>query len=106
MTSRPLAASRRNPLAVMDPSGYSSAAATSSRSGVSSAIWSRSGNVSVRGMGVRKYAYRSSEVVQAVPDRSERRAPIGSHLARRAPEAVRDVERLPGLGVAMLRKHG
>ena len=80
MTSRPLAASRRNPLAVMDPSGYSSAAATSSRSGVSSAIWSRSGNVSVRGIGVRKSAYRLSfgipaerrlEIVKTVADRAE-----------------------------------
>jgi hypothetical protein len=51
-------------------------------------------------------AYRSSEVIQAVLDRSERRAPIGRHLTRRAPEAVRDLERLPGLGVAMLRKQG
>jgi hypothetical protein len=34
----------------MDPSGYSSAAATSNRSGVSSAIWSCGGNVGVRAM--------------------------------------------------------
>jgi hypothetical protein len=34
MTSRPLAASRRNPLAVMEPSGYARAAAILRRSGV------------------------------------------------------------------------
>jgi hypothetical protein len=53
MASRPRAASRRNPLADMLPSGYSSAAATSKRSGVSSAIWSRGGNLGVRAMSVR-----------------------------------------------------
>jgi hypothetical protein len=73
MTSRPLAASRRNPLAVIDPSGYSSAAATSNRSGASSAIWSRGGNVGVRAMGVRNGCYRRSSpalrLAAAVPPR-------------------------------------
>ena len=43
MTSRPLAASRRNPLAVIDPSGYARAAATARRSGVSSPTSLRAG---------------------------------------------------------------
>src|SRR5262245_20194232 len=82
MTSRPLTASRRNPLAVIEPSGYSSAAATSSRSGASSATSSRGGNVSVRDMDVRKPACAQSccvpaewwlEIVQAIAERAERR---------------------------------
>src|SRR5262249_24027132 len=40
------------PLAVIDPSGYSNAAATSRRSGASSAIWSRGGNVGGREWGL------------------------------------------------------
>jgi hypothetical protein len=59
MASRPLAASRRNPLTVMEPSGYSSAAATSRRNGASSAIWSRGGNVGTRAM-VRKRPHSST----------------------------------------------
>src|SRR5215207_11430737 len=45
MTSRPFAASRRRPLAVIEPSGYANAAATSNRKGVSGAIhrWSGMG---------------------------------------------------------------
>jgi hypothetical protein len=50
MTSRPLVASRRNPLAVIEPSGYSSAAATPRRSGVSSPIRSRGGVIGARAM--------------------------------------------------------
>src|SRR5262249_23640685 len=88
MTSRPLAASRRNPLAVMDPSGYSSAAANSSRSGVSSAIWSRGGNVGVRVIGVRKAAYRSLEIVQAVAGWAKRGAAVSRHVAERRPRPL------------------
>jgi hypothetical protein len=43
MTSRPLAASRRNPLAVIEPSGYAKTAATAKRSGVSSPTSLRAG---------------------------------------------------------------
>jgi hypothetical protein len=43
MTSRPLPASRRNPLTVIDPSGYASAAATAKRNGVSSPTSLRGG---------------------------------------------------------------
>jgi hypothetical protein len=43
ITSRPLAASRLNPLAVIDPSGYAIAAATANRNGMSSPISLRGG---------------------------------------------------------------
>src|ERR1035438_2892448 len=43
MTRRPLAASRRNPLAVIEPSGYAKTAATARRSGVSSPTSLRAG---------------------------------------------------------------
>jgi hypothetical protein len=43
MTRRHLAASRRNPLAVIEPSGYAKTAATARRSGVSSPTSLRAG---------------------------------------------------------------
>jgi hypothetical protein len=43
MTRRPLAASRRNPLAVIEPSGYAKIAATARRSGVLSPTSLRAG---------------------------------------------------------------
>jgi hypothetical protein len=43
MTSRPRAPSRRNPAAVIDPSGKAITAAISSRSGVSGVIFSGGG---------------------------------------------------------------
>jgi hypothetical protein len=43
MARRPLAASRRNPLTVIEPSGYAKTAATARRSGVSSPTSLRAG---------------------------------------------------------------
>jgi hypothetical protein len=45
MTSRPLLASLRNPLAVIEPSGYARDAATLRRSGSSGPTWSRARRV-------------------------------------------------------------